>query len=136
MTIDDKNILLRTSWAEALADQDMLARLFYRKLFDAAPETEGLFNADMAVQGRKLVATLSFIIDSLDDEHTLLHAAENLAIRHLDYNVSAEQYAPVGAALIETLRDLLGERFDPQTEAAWSNTYAALSQHMVQAAYQ
>lgn len=135
MTTAHVHTLLRTSWSIAVSDQDALARLFYRKLFDMAPETEALFQADMAAQGRKLVATLSFIIDTLDDEDALLKAAGDLAIRHVGYNVSADQYAPVGSALIETLRDLLGARFDSQTEAAWADTYSALSRHMVQTAY-
>lgn len=135
MNKDLAHDLLRTSWSTAVSDEDTLARLFYRKLFDAAPETEDLFEADLAIQGRKLVATLSFIIDSLDDDQRLLQAAGDLAIRHVDYNVSADQYAHVGSALIETLRDLLGERFDDQTEAAWLATYTALSDHMVRVAY-
>ena len=135
MNTEVAHALLRTSWSTAVSDEEALARLFYRRLFEAAPETEDLFEADLGVQGRKLVATLSFIIDSLDDENALLQAAGDLAIRHVAYNVSADQYALVGTALIETLRDLLGARFDDQTEAAWLATYTALSDHMVRVAY-
>ncbi len=135
MTTDTLHNVLRVSWSRAVTDPDALARLFYAKLFALAPETEDLFQADMAAQGRKLIATLSFVIDNIDDQQILHAAAGELALRHLDYNVSADQYEPVGIALIETLKDLLGSSFDNQAETAWRETYAALSEHMVRTAY-
>lgn len=135
MTPDTVHNVLRASWSKAVTDPDALARLFYGKLFALAPDTEELFQTDMAVQGRKLIATLSFVIDNIDDQQVLQTAASELALRHLDYNVSADQYEPVGVALIETLKDLLGSNFDDQAEAAWRETYAALSEHMVRTAY-
>lgn len=135
MDQEEISALLRQSWSTAVADRTTLARLFYTRLFQIAPDTEVLFEKDLTAQGRKLVATLSFIIDNLDDPDSLLPAAGDLARRHVGYNVKASQYAVVGQALIETLRDLLGEQFDRRTEEAWTSTYQALSQHMVETAY-
>ena len=135
MDPEETHILLRQSWSAAVADKAALARLFYRNLFRIAPETEPLFEPDLTEQGRKLVATLAFIIDSLDDTDTLLKAAGELAQRHVDYNVLAHQYAPVGQALIETLAELLGDKFDVRTKDAWLSTYTVLAQHMIATAY-
>lgn len=135
MTHDSPETLLRSSWSKAISDQDALARIFYAKLFALAPETETLFETDMVSQGRKLVATLTFVIDNIDDPELLHAVAGDLARRHVTYNVTADQYEPVGIALIETLRDLLGTGFDSHVEAAWRDTYVALSTHMVQTAY-
>lgn len=131
----EQHLLIRQSWAAAMADQRALAQLFYRKLFERAPETERLFETDMDAQGRKLMATLTFVVDALDNPEALLPAAGDLARRHVGYDVRAEHYPPVGDALVAALSDLLGARFDAQTKAAWEATYGALSQHMIQAAY-
>jgi hemoglobin-like flavoprotein len=36
----------------------------------------------------------------------------------------------VGSALIETLKDGLGEKFTPETEKAWSKTYNYVASQM------
>ena len=135
MSENDTILLLRRSWSQAIADREMMGRLFYSKLFQIAPETEALFKEDMDTQARKLVATLAFIIDSLDEEEALLNAARDLAVRHVDYKVTAEQYSYVGEALIATLKEMLGAKFDEPTETAWADTYGALSDHMISSAY-
>lgn len=127
--------LIRKSWAAAVSDRATLARLFYSKLFAIAPDARGLFNNDMDTQGRKLVATLGFIIDHLDNPDSLMPAAEELAIRHTNYKVLPEHYDALGQALIGTLSDLLGPQFDDETRAAWVTTYQGLSAHMVDTAY-
>ncbi len=131
----DMTALVRRSWAQAISNKQTLGLLFYTKLFQIAPETETLFASDFTSQAKKLVSTLAFIVDNLDEEETVLKAAEDLAVRHVDYNVTPEHYTVVGTALIETLRELLGSAFDPATEAAWSETYEALSAHMISTAY-
>ena len=87
------------------------------------------------LQVRKLAQTLNFIVDNLHDEETLLPAAKDLAIRHVDYGVTADQYESVGAALIETLTQLLGPAFSEEDKQAWLDTYTKLSSVMVKAAY-
>lgn len=131
----DNTVLLRKSWSAAMVDKEALAKHFYTTLFELAPQTEALFKSDLGEQGKKLVATLAFIIDSLDDEEALLSAARDLAIRHVAYDVSADQYALVGQALISTFRELLGDAFDQEAERAWGETYTALADHMISSAY-
>ncbi len=135
MDQDHAHMLLRQSWAKATVDKPNLARLFYGRLFAIAPETEALFANDLDAQGRKLVATLDYIIDSLDDPDALLSAAGELAIRHVSYNVSADQYALVGTALLDTLQDILGGEFDEETKSIWAQTYQGLADHMIETAY-
>ena len=112
-----------------------MSRLFYGRLFKIAPETKPLFKADMAQQGRKLVATLAFVIDHLSDDKALVSAARDLAVRHLNYNVEKHQYALVGEALLWTLEELLGADYTPEVARAWSDVYSSLETIMTDAAY-
>lgn len=127
--------LIRESWAKAASAHVDTARLFYGKLFKIAPDTRALFKNDLAQQGRKLIATLSFIVDHLVDLDTMVPAAQDLAIRHLAHDVKAEHYSAVSEALVWTLRQLLGSEFDAKTEKAWVDVLEVLEGVMIAAAY-
>ncbi|MGF1445127.1 MAG: globin family protein [Pikeienuella sp.] len=127
--------LVRVSWSAVAGNPDMAARLFYGRLFRIAPETRSLFRDDMAAQGAKLTDTLGFVIDHLDAPEALGEAAHALARRHVGYGVLPGHYALVGEALVWTLAQMLGPRFDAETRAAWVAAYDALSRDMIAAAY-
>ena len=126
---------IRASWALAATDADRTAQVFYANLFRLDRSTKPLFVGDLVLQGRKLTQTLTFIVDNLEEPDTLLPAAVDLARRHVAYGVTADQYASVGAALIQTFKQLLGPAFSPEDEAAWAVTYQGLSDAMIDAAY-
>ncbi len=126
---------IRATWALAAADADHTARIFYGNLFRLDRSTKPLFAGDLELQGRKLTQTLTFIVDNLEDPDVLMPAAIDLAIRHVAYGVTADQYASVGAALIATFKQLLGPSFSTEDEAAWASVYGGLSSAMIEAAY-
>lgn len=109
--------------------------MFYANLFRIDVSTKPLFVGNLELQGRKLIQTLGFIVDHLDDADELLPAARDLAIRHVSYGVQPGQYDSVGTALIKTLKQLLGADFGPEDEKAWTETYTFLSGAMIKAAY-
>ncbi|AIT06251.1 hypothetical protein MC45_07480 [Sphingomonas taxi] len=127
--------LVQESFALVLPVTQQAAEEFYRRLFVIAPRTQGLFRHDMVEQGRKLFLTLATVVDALDRLDDILPVASALAIRHVPYGVSPNDYAAVGAALIETLAAMLGDRFDVETEAAWVSAYDLLAGAMITAAY-
>jgi nitric oxide dioxygenase len=114
---------------------DQAAALFYGRLFEIAPEIKPLFRGDMAEQGRKLMATLGAVVNSLGNLEAILPAASALAQRHVGYGVKAADYVPVGAALLWTLEKGLGERWTPQLAQAWGAAFALLSDYMIGEAY-
>jgi nitric oxide dioxygenase len=108
--------------------------IFYERLFASAPETRSLFRGDLIDQGRKLMQVLATIVRNLSDLAPLLDSVDYLAQRHVGYGVRDEHYAVVGEALIETLRECLGDSFDHRTERAWGYAYTILSGRMIRAA--
>ena len=126
---------IRRTWAKAAAGGDMVGGLFYRRLFEIAPAVRPLFSDDMSEQSAKLMQTLNWIVDHLEETDTLVPAAQSLAQRHLRYGVEAEHYGAVGEALIDTLRSGLGTDFGEEDAAAWGRTYGLLSGIMIDAAY-
>ena len=114
---------------------DQAAAMFYGRLFDIAPAVKPLFRGDMTEQGRKLMATLGVVVNSLGNLEAVLPAASALAKRHVDYGVTADHYTPVGAALLWTLEKGLGEQWTPQLAEAWGAAYTLLSNYMIGEAY-
>jgi hemoglobin-like flavoprotein len=126
--------LLRTSFDKVRPISEDAARLFYARLFEIAPEVRPLFKGDMAEQGRKLMATLAVVVNGIDDLSRLLPAVEGLGRRHAGYGVTDQHFAPVGAALIWTLEQGLGEDFTPEVRTAWLDAYGTLAAVMQDAA--
>ena len=127
--------LVQSSFEKVAPIAPTAAALFYRRLFETAPEVRPLFKSDMDEQGRKLMATLGVVVRNLDHLDAILPAAAALALRHVDYGVRPEHYAPVGAALLWTLEQGLGAHFTPEVAEAWGAAYATLSGAMIAAAY-
>lgn len=127
--------LVQTSFQKVLPIGPQAAALFYGRLFETDPSTPPLFaGKDMKEQGRKLMAALGMVVAGLTRPETVVPAAQALAKRHVGYGVTEAQYATVGAALLWTLGQGLGEGFTPEVEAAWAAAYTLLAGVMTEAA--
>jgi nitric oxide dioxygenase len=126
---------IQDSFAKVAPISEQAAAMFYGRLFEVAPAVKPLFKSNIKEQGRKLMATLTVVVNGLSNLEAILPAASALAKRHVDYGVKATDYAPVGAALLWTLEQGLGELWTPQLAAAWTAAYTTLSQYMIGEAY-
>lgn len=122
--------LVRSSFSKVMPIADQASALFYGRLFELRPDYRAMFAADITEQRRKLMLTLATIVADLDKLDVIGPIAADLGARHKGYGVTAADYAPVGEALIWTLRQGLGAAFTPAVEAAWGAAYALLSAAM------
>jgi hemoglobin-like flavoprotein len=141
LTTAQKQAILRT-WKLAEPITDTVADLFYKRLFEIAPQYRKLFPPDIAPQKRKLIAMLKFVVKSLDwpDEawRENVNTADDLMLvvlalgrRHVElYRVPDEAYQPVAEALLWTLDYGLGEAFTPDVKDAWTKVYVLLATTM------
>lgn len=125
--------LVQASFAQVVPLGAQAGALFYRRLFQLAPEVQALFGADMEEQGRKLIAMLATVVNGLHRLDVIVPAAQKLAQRHVAYGARPEHYPVVGAALLDTLQAGLGEAFTPEVREAWVAAYGELSCVMIQA---
>ncbi len=127
--------LIRESWAAVEPIADTAAGLFYGRLFELDPALERLFRrTDMDRQRKVLMQTLTVVVKTLDRVEDLLPAVEALGRRHAGYGVREAHYATVGAALLWTLEQGLGEAFTPAVREAWAAAYGTLASVMIEAA--
>jgi len=131
----DQVKLVQQSFAKVAPIADQAAVMFYNRLFEVAPQVKAMFPADMTEQRRKLMATLSVVVNGLSNLETILPAASALATRHVSYGAKAEHYPVVGGALLWTLEKGLGDGWTTEVADAWTKAYETLSGFMISEAY-
>ncbi|MEW6133106.1 MAG: globin family protein [Pseudomonadota bacterium] len=127
--------LVQSSWAAVVPIQDTAAGLFYQRLFTLDPSVKPMFKGDMQSQGKKLMQALGFIVNSLTRLDEVVPVAQDMARRHVGYGVQPQHYDTVGAALLWTLEQGLGDAFTEEVKTAWATAYGTLAQVMKDAAY-
>ena len=119
--------LVQSSFKSVVPIASKAADLFYDRLFEIAPDVRLLFPADLSGQKLKLIGMLTTAVNNLHQLDAILPAVRDLGSRHREYGVTAEHYAPVGAALLWTLEQGLGTAFTSDVKVAWSEAYSALA---------
>ena len=110
--------LIHDSFAEIALHSDQVAQAFFDRLFETAPHVSPLFRGDMAEQRVKFMATMSMLVNSIDNLEIVLPAAGELAVRHVAYGVTPEHYPVVGQALLWTIQRTLGLSWTGEVAAA------------------
>lgn len=107
--------------------------LFYQNLFDMAPQVKRMFKTPVAEQAGKLMYTLAYVVTHLHTPETILDDVRKLAIRHIEYGTRPEHYEVVGAALLKTLEQGLGEQWNDDLKEAWTLAFAMIAEAMIEA---
>ncbi|MGD9785625.1 MAG: globin family protein [Hyphomicrobiaceae bacterium] len=126
--------LVQESFKKVEPIADKAADLFYGRLFEIAPQVRPLFPNDLSEQKTKLMSMIGTAVNNLHQVEKIIPAVQELGRKHVGYGVTAEQYKPVGEALIWTLDKGLGDAFTPEVKTAWVTTYQTLEKVMTDAA--
>lgn len=122
---------VQDSFALIAPDRELVAKLFYDRLFELDPALRPLFTGDMAEQGRKLMAMLGLVVRSLQQVGGLVPVLESLGERHRLYGVTESHYETVGAALLWALEKGLGEAFTGHVRDSWAAAYRLVAETMI-----
>ncbi|QEY16976.1 hemin receptor [Cellvibrio sp. KY-GH-1] len=126
--------LVQNSWQKVVAIGPQAAALFYQNLFEADPALKPLFKGDLQAQGKKLIEMISVAVNKLTELNVLVPVLQNLGKRHGGYGVQDSHYDTVGAALLKTLGQGLGNEFTQDVKIAWTNVYGVMADVMKEAA--
>jgi hemoglobin-like flavoprotein len=130
----EQAVLVKASWQKVLPISDKAAELFYGKLFELDPALRPMFKGDMAEQGQKLMRMINTAVNGLDRLQDIVPAVQQLGVRHVGYGVKDAHYDTVGAALVWTLGQGLGDAFSDEVKEAWVTVYGILADTMKSAA--
>ncbi len=127
--------LLETSFQAIAPHGEAFVTAFYERLFTRFPQTRAFFaSTDMKEQRKKLLGALVLVIQNLRKPEVLTRALRGLGERHVHYGVLPEHYPIVGAVLLETFADFLGDRWTPEYQDAWVAAYEAVCSIMLEGA--
>jgi hemoglobin-like flavoprotein len=127
--------LLESSFQAITQCGEAFVTAFYERLFTRFPQTRAFFaSTDMKEQRKKLMGALALVIENLRKPEVLTSALTGLGQRHVTYGVRPEHYPLVGAVLLETFADFLGERWTQAYHEAWAQAYEAVCAIMLEGA--
>ena len=126
--------IVQSTWVKVLPIKDTAAQLFYKRLFETDPSLRPMFRSDLREQGEKLMQIIDGAVNGLSQLERIVAAIQDLGRRHADYGVKDHHYDIVGAALLWTLGNCLGDEFTPKVKDAWATVYGALATTMREAA--
>ena len=127
MTEEDTR-LVQESWGKIEFVQEMVAELFYTRLFELDPAARELFATDSRERQQKFAGFMSATVRALDRAETLLPVVRALGVRHPALAANDRFHADVALALLWTLEKSLRRDFTPPVKSAWIATYGVLSQ--------
>lgn len=131
MITDRQILLVKNSWSYIVTDSEDAGQLFYQRLFEVAPSVKHMFASDTREQSRKLMNMVTLIVTKLQNLNEIMDGIRGLAQRHGKYGAKPEHYAIVGECLVWTLQQGLGDRWNNETEEAWTVVYGVLSDAMI-----
>ena len=111
--------LIRESFKAIEPASDLIAQLFYFRLYQLDPSLQALFKGRRKVQRRELMGALKLAIISLDHTEELTPVLKLLGARHRHYGVRSGDYMTFVMAWIWTLEQSLEARFTPAAREAW-----------------
>mmetsp|Transcript_12682 Transcript_12682/g.14278 ORF Transcript_12682/g.14278 Transcript_12682/m.14278 type:complete len:148 (+) Transcript_12682:34-477(+) len=124
---------VRRTWTLAALGPPAAA-LFYRHLFETAPQVVALFHGvDMSQQGDMLLNMIGEAV-KLIGQPKLEAVLKAVGRRHSKYGVEESMYGLVGAALLWTLEQGLGKEWTGEVKEAWTWAYGLMSSTMIQGA--
>lgn len=116
--------LVQKSWSQLSPVEDMAARLFYRRLFETAPEMRSSISLSVCEQSDHLLATLASSVADLTPEEDAPLFEERFMV---DFGFPTEFRLKIEAAFLWMLDQVLGDNDAHATKKAWSDFLPTLT---------
>jgi methyl-accepting chemotaxis protein len=115
----DQKHRLRKSFALLERQSHVAALVFYQNLLKRNPNLRTSFSTDIESRAAIMMDKLANALSLLEKPDELIPALEDLGAKHLEYEAKENSFKNVADALLLMLANVLGEKLDPETRAAW-----------------
>lgn len=134
MMTQDEIQSIRKSFRLLDGKTELVAMLFYKRLFQIDPSLRKLFRGDITEQGKKLMSAMGVLNASLGRFPTLRPTLRHMGKRNVDYGVRPQHYHTVATALLQTLEEFAGPHFGQELRQAWTKLLDLVAGEMLQGA--
>lgn len=122
--------LIRLSFLRIEPALDLVAQLFFLKLFRLDPSLRKKFTGPVEIQAKKFAAGAKLAMISLGHEDGLAPTLKLLGARHRQMGIRTRHYRTMSRALVWTLERSLDKAFDRDTKDAWNALLAYFTKVM------
>jgi len=129
LTAEQKR-LIRVSFLRIEPALDLVAQLFFLKLFRLDPSLRKKFEGPIEVQAKKFAAGAKLAMITLGHEDGLAPTLKLLGARHRQMGIRTRHYRTMSRALVWTLERSLDKAFDRDTKDAWNTLLAYFTRVM------
>ncbi|MEK9871486.1 MAG: globin domain-containing protein [Gammaproteobacteria bacterium] len=127
MVLTEKDIQIVKATVPAIqAHGSAITGRMYQLLFDRHPEVRDYFAAARN-QPEKLAGAILAYATYIDDLPKLEAAVAHITARHAASGVMPEHYDAVGAAVLQAIKEVLGEAATAEVLQAWGHAYGFLA---------
>lgn len=77
------------------------------------------------------MATLAVVISGVERGENLIPVLHQLGAKHQRYGAAPEHYPAVGAVLLETMYEYLGQAFTQEMQDSWNQAFELISTQML-----
>ncbi|HEY9190008.1 MAG TPA: globin domain-containing protein, partial [Sulfurovum sp.] len=103
----------------------------YKVLFEKYPQTKELFKDAAPDQYKKLASAVYAYAANIDQLENLGKGIEQMATVHVNTNVLPEHYPMVGDALLQAIKNVLGDAATDEVMAAWEEAFGFLANVLI-----
>lgn len=133
--LSERTIAVVKSTAQVLQQNgELLTRHFYERMFRENPEVAPFFNRSNQASGtqqRALAGAICAFAANVDQLEVLGAAVETIAQKHAALRILPEHYPIVGANLLASIREVLGEAATDEILTAWAEAYGFLANILI-----
>lgn len=133
--LTEKTITIVKSTAPILDQHaETLTRHFYKRMFSHNPEVAPFFNPahqESGSQQKALAGAICAYAANIDNLDVLGGAVELIAQKHASLMIKPEHYPIVGANLLASIREVLGEGATDDVIGAWAEAYGFLADILI-----
>jgi hemoglobin-like flavoprotein len=122
---------VRTSFAAVVPIAHRAGIMLFDRIFELAPETRPMFADDIAPQAARTIEAVRTLVDHLDEPDRVTALLTELGARHARCGVQAGHFPVVGAALLWTLEQGLGDAFSAEVRDAWGALWTVVAAAML-----
>ena len=126
MTEATKEIIKSTAPVLKQHGED-ITTVMYEVLFERHPEAKDLFKDAAPDQYKKLANMVYAYAANIDNLGALQKGIDKVAQIHVDTKILPEHYPWVGEALLEAIKQVLGDAATKEVMDAWEDAYGFLA---------
>ena len=125
-------LLVQTSWNLVSEYSTDIIKLFYKYLFESAPEVKPMFKSDQSTQEKRMALMINTIVNSVDSLDEFRGSISQLAKSHTHMGVKREYFPLVVNALVNSVEEQYGKGFSSAHRKAWLKILTHISNIMIE----